>query len=119
MLLFNHFSRATPAIEERPIFQCKNCNMTEQYNCFGDHVPFNRNVRTKVDCYLARDPFSSHNKRQFLILGSVCSICDKDVCMKPECSIFYLKLFCSVCARQNITNFPSCVQEKIKSAKRI
>ncbi|VVC33093.1 Cysteine-rich domain, DPF-motif [Cinara cedri] len=108
-----------PSIEERPIFQCKNCRMTEQYDCFGDHVLFNRNVRTKVDCYLAKDPFSSRNKRQFLILGSVCSVCDIDVCIKPECSIFFSKIFCSVCARKNITDFPLCIQEKIKTAKRI
>jgi len=76
-------------------------------------------VGTKVDYYLARDPFSPRSKRQFLILGSVCSMCDKDVCIKPECSIFYSKFFCSVCARKYISNFPTSIQEKIKTAKRI
>ncbi|XP_025204127.1 cysteine-rich DPF motif domain-containing protein 1 [Melanaphis sacchari] len=104
-------------VEERPIFICKNCNLTERYDCFNDHVSFNRNVGTKVDYYLARDPFSPRSKRQFLILGSVCSMCDKDVCIKPECSIFYSKFFCSTCARKYISNFPTCVQKKIKAAK--
>lgn len=93
--------------------------MTERYDFFGDHVPFNRYVRTKVDYYLARDPFSPRNKKQFLILGSVCSICDKDVCIKSECSLFYSKFFCSVCARKNMTDFPPSIQTKIKSANRI
>lgn len=106
-------------IEERPIFLCTNCNLTERYDCFGDRVPFNRNVRTKVDCYLARDPFTPRSKRQFLILGSVCSVCDKDVCVKVECSIFYSKFFCSCCARKNIEEFPPSIQEKIKTTKRI
>lgn len=93
--------------------------MTEQYDFFSNRVPFNRNVKMKIDYYLTRDPFSPRNKKQFLILGSVCSICDKDVCIKPECSIFYSKFFCSLCARINIENFPLCVQKKIKSANRI
>lgn len=93
--------------------------MIERYDCFSHRVPFNRNVRTKVDYYLARDPFSPRSKKQFLILGSVCSLCDKDVCVKPECSLFYSKLFCSLCARKNIANFPSCIQEKIKTANRM
>ncbi|XP_015366487.1 PREDICTED: cysteine-rich DPF motif domain-containing protein 1 [Diuraphis noxia] len=108
-----------PAVEERPIFVCKNCNLTERYDCFNNRVSFNRNIGTKVDYYLARDPFSPLSKRQFLILGSVCSICDKDVCIKPECSIFYSKFFCSTCARKYITNFPTSIQEKIKTTKRI
>lgn len=93
--------------------------MTERYDCFGDRVRFNRCLSTKVDYYLARDPFTHREKRQFLILGSVCSICDRDVCVKPECSIFYSKFFCSVCARKNIAEFPPCIQEKIKSTKRL
>ncbi|XP_003244737.1 cysteine-rich DPF motif domain-containing protein 1 [Acyrthosiphon pisum] len=108
-----------PVVEERPIFVCKNCNLTERYDCFNDHVSFNRKVGTKVDYYLARDPFSPRSKRQFLILGSVCSMCDKDVCIKPECSIFYSKFFCSICARKYISNFPTSIQEKIKTTKRI
>lgn len=117
---FNFYvSRPELVVEERPIFQCRNCNITERYDCFSDHVPFNRNIRTKVDYYLARDPFSPRNKRQFIILGSVCSVCDKDVCVKPECSLFYSKFFCTDCARKHILNFPPCIQEKIKAVKRI
>lgn len=93
--------------------------MIEWYDCFSNHVPFNRYVRTKTDFYLARDPFSARSKKQFLILGSVCSVCDKDVCVRSECSIFYSKFFCSICARKNIQYFPSCIQNKIKSAYRI
>ncbi|XP_050429412.1 cysteine-rich DPF motif domain-containing protein 1 [Adelges cooleyi] len=108
-----------PVVEERPIFQCRNCGMTEQYDCFGNRVPFNRNVKTIADVYIARDPFSPRSQRQYLILGSVCSMCDKDVCLKPECSIFYSKYFCSNCARTHIKNFPTKIQEKIKTANRI
>jgi hypothetical protein len=93
--------------------------MTEQYDYFSDHTPYNRSVTTKIDYYLTKDPFSPHTKRQFLILGSVCSLCDKDVCVKPECSIFYSKFYCSTCARQNIKNFPCNIQNKINAAKRI
>lgn len=114
-----YVSRPEQVVEERPIFQCRNCNMIERYDCFSDHVPFNRHFRTKIDYYLARDPFSPRNKRQFLILGSVCSVCDTDVCVKPECSLFYSKFFCIICARKNILNFPPCIQEKIKTVERI
>lgn len=88
--------------------------MTERYDSFSDHLKFNRNVRTKINYYLTRDPFSPRSKKQFLILGSICSICNKDVCIKPECSIFYSNFFCSMCARKYIDRFPVCIQEKIK-----
>lgn len=111
------FFRPESVVEERPIFVCKNCFMTERYDCFSDHVRFNRNMRTKVKYYLTRDPFSPRSKRQLLILGSVCSMCKKDACVKPECSIFYSKFFCSFCARKYIEHFPVCIQEKIKKIK--
>lgn len=113
------FFRSEPVIEDRPIFQCTNCDLIERYDNFGNRVPFNRNIRTKTDFYLTRDPFSPRNKKQFLILGSVCSVCDKDVCVRSECSIFYSKFFCSICARKNVSHFPSCIQKKIKAAYRI
>ncbi|CAI6369043.1 unnamed protein product [Macrosiphum euphorbiae] len=58
-------------------------------------------------------------KQRQLTLRSVFSMCDKDVCIKPECSIFYSKFFCSICARKYISNFPTSIQEKIKTTKRI
>ncbi|XP_050533940.1 cysteine-rich DPF motif domain-containing protein 1 [Daktulosphaira vitifoliae] len=106
-------------VEERPIFQCCICGLTEHYDCFSNQVPFNRNIKTKADVYIARDPFSPRTKKQYLILGSACSICDKDICLKPECSLFYSKYFCSSCTRVNITHFPPKIQEKIRKTNRI
>jgi len=106
-------------VEESPIFLCTNCKMTERYDYFGDRLPINRIIGTKIDYYIRNDPFSPRHKKQFFILGSVCSICDKEFCVKPECSIFYGKFFCSICARKNITYFPPCIQDKIKTIHRV
>jgi len=54
--------------------------------------------------YLLPDPFSL--SRTPLLVGARCSLCDKDVCASPKCSLFYCRRFCGACVRANQQHFP-------------
>ena len=111
----------------RKVFQCKECDLYARYEYFG-HKPYDHYQKTSKDklilfedCYICDDPFTDSKSRNFLILGSDCSICKKKVCVSSECSIFYYtKRFCIKCALEKIDEFPNEIKlelEKIKESQ--
>lgn len=100
---------------EKILFKCKSCNLKEKVDYKGSKPGFARSVILKEDSYVMKDPFSSTRKGQILIIGSDCSVCDQMVCQDKDCSIFYTKTFCILCAKKNIKYFPVTMQNKIKT----
>lgn len=100
---------------EKILFKCKNCDLKEKVDYKGSKPYFAKSVLLKEDSYVMKDPFSSTRKGQILIIGSDCSVCDQMVCQDKECSIFYAKTFCILCAKNNMRYFPIAMQSKIKS----
>ncbi|KAL1461442.1 hypothetical protein WDU94_013342 [Cyamophila willieti] len=94
-------------------FKCELCNLNETYHYFGKSQPWSIKTTLFEDAYISKDPFSMPQKKQLLILGSKCSMCEVDVCVGPKCSLFFSKRFCKHCAFKNITYFPSQIQMKI------
>lgn len=98
--------------EERETFVCCFCKLSEKYDYKGRQPPFQRHLIYQEDCYIMRDPFSPLNQKEALILGGDCCLCKKSTCM--DCSIFYTKRFCKICALNNIHDLPSQLHKKIK-----
>ncbi|KAJ8672976.1 hypothetical protein QAD02_004237 [Eretmocerus hayati] len=93
------------------VWKCCHCRLEEHYDYKGNKPPFAKHLSFSEDCYIMKDPFSSLNRGEILILGGDCSICNRSVCL--ECSLFYAKRFCKACAFENSRYFPSEVQKKI------
>lgn len=102
---------------EGGIFTCVRCGLKEHYFYKGKKPPFTKKISFREDSYVMKDPFSPPNKNQLLLLGSDCSLCNIPVCQSPDCSIFYTRRFCISCAEENLKNFPSAVQIKLKKKK--
>lgn len=98
------------------IWKCFCCSLEERYNFKGTKPPFAKHLYFSEDCYIMKDPFSPPNRGEILVLGADCSICGNPVCM--ECSLFYAKRFCKVCALKNIEHFPLKLQSKIMHLNR-
>ena len=94
-------------------WKCYVCNLEEHYDYKGNKPNFAKHLSFLEDCYIMKDPFSSPNKGEILILGADCTICKSSVCM--DCSIFYTKRFCKICALHNVQHFPDKLKNKISS----
>lgn len=94
-------------------FLCESCNLRETYHYYGRRPSFHRGVTFQEDSYLMRDPFQSQATGSFLLLGSSCIVCDKVVCQAASCSIFYTARFCVACAKANLKEFPTEIQQRI------
>lgn len=94
-------------------FKCELCNLDEVYEYFGKSPPWGTRTCLLENAYVMRDPFSAFHKKQILILGAKCSLCEIDVCVGSTCSLFFSKRFCKNCAFKNKTYFPTQVQMKI------
>lgn len=97
-------------------FKCYLCSLQARYEYYGTR-PLDRfllknestqeklpqrkeNIILFEKSFVCDDPFSSLKSSNFLILGALCSQCDKMVCMSNECSFFYYnKRFCLSCAK--------------------
>lgn len=97
-----------------PHFKCEHCQLDEIYDYFGRSPPWSTRTILLENAYIMKDPFSLPQKRQVLIIGAKCSMCERNVCMSPKCSLFFSKRFCKHCALKNITYFPTQVQLKVK-----
>jgi hypothetical protein len=100
--------------EEGGVFTCIRCGLEEHYLYKGKHPPFMKKILLREDSYVMKDPFSPPSKKQLLLLGSDCCLCNMPVCQSPDCSIFYTRRFCRSCADENLKHFPSAVQIKLK-----
>lgn len=98
--------------EERKTFACSFCTLNEKYDYRGTKPPFQKHVIYLEECYVMKDPFTALNQREALVLGGDCYFCKKSVCL--DCSIFYTKRFCKICALDNIQDLPLQLHKKIK-----
>lgn len=115
--------------EDPKIFKCHICNLHSRYEYFGTR-PLERNKESNENtlksassssssalnnkkeniillekCFVCDDPFTQRKFKNYLILGSKCSSCDKMVCAGNDCSIFYYtKRFCIKCSQQYLTS---------------
>nr|CAD7586236.1 unnamed protein product [Timema genevievae] len=68
-----------PAQIEGGEFVCSTCGLTEHYTYKGKQPPFCKKISFIDDSYVMKDPFSPPNKNQFLLLGSDCHLCNKQL----------------------------------------
>lgn len=117
------------AIVEKKEFNCYMCGLFAKYNYFGN-FPLKRNsdINSKSSnsksedivllekSFISDDPFDVQNNTSFLILGSMCNICNQMVCNSNSCSFFYFKKrFCFKCAVNiDLNEFPKEIQMEIK-----
>lgn len=94
-------------------FQCSACGINEKAHYKGTNPPFSRNMVLKYPSYIMKDPFSPPGKGEILVLGADCSLCDKTVCIKKECSLFYNKSYCLDCVHENIDKFPAQIKIRL------
>ncbi|CAF0913206.1 unnamed protein product [Brachionus calyciflorus] len=120
------------------LFKCSKCSLSAKYTYYGNR-PLDRYLLSKQNdeltneqlnylnskrreniillekSFVCDDPFTQLKSTNYLILGSLCSQCSKMVCSNSsECSLFYYKKrFCIDCARVNIEEFPSEIQQEI------
>ncbi|NXK45977.1 CDPF1 protein, partial [Chauna torquata] len=97
-------------------FKCQLCGLTAPYTYYGQKLPNTRSIVLLEDSYVMKDPFTP-DKEKFLILGSLCSLCSRSVCVGTECSLFYSKRFCLPCVNENLQAFPLEIQEDLDKRK--
>lgn len=98
------------------VFECQLCSLTAPYSYIGQKPPDTQSVIILEESYIMKDPFTIDRDR-FLILGSRCSLCGRQVCVGPDCSLFYSKRFCLPCVRENIDAFPQEIQQDLEKRK--
>ncbi|NXJ16983.1 CDPF1 protein, partial [Odontophorus gujanensis] len=97
-------------------FKCQLCGLTAPYTYYGQKPPNSHSVVILEDSYVMKDPFTP-DKEKFLVLGSLCSLCRRTVCVGTECSLFYTKRFCLPCVNENLRAFPLEIQEDMDKRK--
>ncbi|XP_039625188.1 cysteine-rich DPF motif domain-containing protein 1 isoform X1 [Polypterus senegalus] len=98
------------------LFSCDLCGLTSPFSYYGQKPPNTRSIVLLEECYVMKDPFSPE-KDKFMIIGSRCSLCNKNVCVGMECSLFYTKRFCLPCVNIHFKEFPDQVQMEIAKRK--
>uniref|UniRef100_A0A915Q062 Cysteine-rich DPF motif domain-containing protein 1 n=1 Tax=Setaria digitata TaxID=48799 RepID=A0A915Q062_9BILA len=126
-------------------FTCFLCGLTE--NCLYGLVKVSSRThiyRYKDEMYYMLDPFrnrsgmderrvirtratvsskmSGGNKTPSIfdnfVLGAICSVCGQPVCIAENCSVFYTKTFCIVCATRGKAHFPKDLVKQIDAAQK-
>lgn len=98
------------------VFQCQLCSLTAPYSYVGQKPPNTQSVVLLEESYVIKDPFSS-DKAAFLVLGAQCSLCNRLVCVGPECSLFYTRRFCLPCVREHLSAFPQEIGQDVEKRK--
>lgn len=117
---------------EPKIFQCSLCPFYATYDRFDTKYLDDSSVtKTKKECaftvdllekvYLLRDPFvamkDDQSKVPSLIIGSICSVCSRPVCIQSDCSLFYTRRFCLKCLAKYRDEFPREILDEIGMKK--
>uniref|UniRef100_A0A1A9W2U9 Cysteine-rich DPF motif domain-containing protein 1 n=1 Tax=Glossina brevipalpis TaxID=37001 RepID=A0A1A9W2U9_9MUSC len=112
-----------PADEDERIakinFHCISCGMHEMVHYFGTTPTFVKGLQFREPTYTLRDPFQppppyrKSKPEYFIAIGSNCCSCHKMICKDSECSFFYINTYCLPCARQEMSTFPSEIQQKL------
>ncbi|XP_040553617.1 cysteine-rich DPF motif domain-containing protein 1 isoform X2 [Gallus gallus] len=66
-------------------FKCQLCGLTAPYTYYGQKPPNTHSIVILEDSYVMKDPFTP-DKEKFLILGSLCSLCRRTVCVGAHAS---------------------------------
>lgn len=98
---------------EHKQFVCYNCGLSEKYEYFGKNPHFLKAFNLLEDCYVIEDPFLPPKTGECIILGAKCVKCEKEVCCDVNCSFYFCRTYCVICAKENIKNFPENIQKKI------
>ncbi|VDD85876.1 unnamed protein product [Enterobius vermicularis] len=53
----------------------------------------------------------------FVVVGSLCTICGQPVCVDEVCGVFYAKTYCSNCINKHEVHFPKELVQKLQSAR--
>lgn len=101
-------------------FECNYCHLNEAFHYFGkDPNPKWGRIEYKEQLYMLRNPFLPPNiklqdaNQPFLVIGGVCSECQKDFCVDPDCSLYFARRFCLECANKNLEVFPENVRGEV------
>uniref|UniRef100_A0A914PRH4 Cysteine-rich DPF motif domain-containing protein 1 n=1 Tax=Panagrolaimus davidi TaxID=227884 RepID=A0A914PRH4_9BILA len=95
-------------------FQCVLCSFDVRAR-YGDLKIGKLEYQGKV--YYTRSPFREYDRtkkvtlRDYVIVGTKCCQCFRDVCVKIQCSFYYEQNYCITCIMQNRGNFPNKVIE--------
>uniref|UniRef100_A0AC34EZZ1 Cysteine-rich DPF motif domain-containing protein 1 n=1 Tax=Panagrolaimus sp. ES5 TaxID=591445 RepID=A0AC34EZZ1_9BILA len=95
-------------------FQCVLCSFDVRAR-YGDLKIGKLEYQGKV--YYTRSPFREYDRtkkvalRDYVIVGTKCCQCFRDVCVKIQCSFFYEQNYCIPCLMQNRAIFPAKVIE--------
>ena len=87
-------------------FECSVCQEVYKYRAFSTRLRDD-----KMQCFLLEeafhmdDPFEESSKLPFIV-GGVCNVCNKAVCVDTKCSTFYTKRFCLNCIKKKSESFP-------------
>ena len=102
---------------EKKEFICSICGTSFSYERYGKCKDAKANLYMLEDVFSMRDPFSMRNTFP-LILGGICTICSRNICMDTTCSLFYTKRFCTDCVKSNVKDFPDEIRRDIFKLKR-
>lgn len=101
-------------------FVCHLCDMHQICDYYGNHPPFAPTNKFSEDCFIKKDPFEPHpgsskpSAEYLLVLGANCDRCGQPTCRSPNCSVYYRKTVCLMCAQLVIKEYPIEIQTKIK-----
>ncbi|KAK6750814.1 hypothetical protein RB195_002653 [Necator americanus] len=103
-------------------FQCAICRMNEK--CFFGDLKKSDGFYPSTVFYM-RDPFVPPQRvkgrkpllSDFLVLGSLCSLCNQSVCLDKTCSIYFGALFCTTCITRERRRFPEMLLQMVAKAQ--
>ena len=98
-------------------FECALCGWaTLHVDYFGRKPPFNKSIVYLEDCFVIQDPIGDPMRP--VCVGSVCVVCERQVCTAGRCSTFYTKRFCSECLRKEevLRYLPASLQPRERPA---
>ncbi|KAL3114969.1 hypothetical protein niasHT_011405 [Heterodera trifolii] len=108
-------------------FCCSNPDCQLSLKCSYGKLEFEKNSCVEPSYYM-RNPFEPPNFHKshrdyslddFVIVGSRCFICEQQICVDEECSLFYKHTFCLRCVWRERHSFPSeLVAQAAKSNRR-
>ncbi|NXM16011.1 CDPF1 protein, partial [Ploceus nigricollis] len=97
-------------------FKCELCELSAPYTYYGWTSPNSHWIVPLEEAYVMKDPFTP-DKDKFLIIRSHCSLCSRAVCVGTDCYLFYSKIFCLPCVKENLKAFPFEIQEDMDKRK--
>ena len=89
-------------------FECSQCWGVFNYQVFSkgkQRRDYTQQCFLLEETFHMDDPFEDSSKLPFVV-GGVCYVCSKAVCVDIKCSNFYTKRFCLSCIKEKSESFP-------------